>query len=313
MGMKEKDLRILAMAQKQDGLIRRDQLKELGVSDSGISRRRLMGALVDVIAGVYRPGAISPTWMQFVRASVWWGGEGAALCGPTAAALYGLKGYETGGPVCLSVPGGPKVPRADFQLKLYSWRRLDRIEIRTIDGLPVVSPERTLFDLARELPPEQLERVIDDALIQKLTDGDRLRACFERLKGKNGSNVFGEILRRRGPTLVRVDSPLEADFLKLFASQGLRLPKAGPWVRLADQSFRLDFGYEAERLGIEIDSDEWHSWREQLANDGDRQNELVSWGWRILRFREPDLQRPKRVAGLIRRTLAQRSFIPMAA
>lgn len=309
----EKDPKILALAQKQGGLIRREQLKALGVSESGISRRLGADALVDVIAGVYRPGTIPSTWLQLARASVWWAGEGAVLCGPTAAALHGLKGYDKAGGIYMSVPGTPKVPRIGFELKLYNRRRLERCDVMSIDGMPVTRPEQTLFDLARDLPPEDLERLIDGALSQKLTDGPRLRACFERHKGKNGTGAFGEILRRRGPTLVRVDSPLEADFLKLFTSQGLRLPRAGPWVRLADQNFRLDFGYEAERLGIEIDSDEWHSWREQLANDGDRQNELVSWGWRILRFREPDLQRPKRVAGLIRRTLAQRAFLPMAA
>ena len=295
-----------ALAEQQRWLLRKDQLQELGFGDWEHRRWRKTKALLPLMPGSYRLGVYPETWEQQVQAALWWGGAGAAACGPTAAALQGIGSYPRRGPIHLSVPNSPKLPRhRAFELELHPGRVLGAWDLDDRDGLVVTRIERTLLDIASTLAFEELDALIDECLQKGLTHAGRLRACLKRLKskGRKGTELYGRLLAARSNTLLRTDSPLEARFLKLLDELGLVLPVPRFWVICGERRYRLDFAYPELKVGIEIDSREFHDgWQLRLA-DMARQNDLTSRGWRILRFTHADLDRPEQVAQVIRDTL----------
>src|SRR5689334_10409972 len=101
-----------------------------------------------LLPGVFFIGEDEPTHADHLRAALLWAGDEAAICGPSAAALLGLSGFE--GPVVhVAVPGSPKVPpKAAFDLRLARCRELGYWDVEEREGLKTTRAERTLFDLA---------------------------------------------------------------------------------------------------------------------------------------------------------------------
>lgn len=70
----------------------------------------------------------------------------------------------------------------------------------------------------------------------------------------------------------------------MIADARLPLPNARFWVpENARGIYRLDLAYPNERVAVEADSREHHSREVDLIADQIRQNDIVSWGWAVLR------------------------------
>lgn len=79
-------------------------------------------------------------------------------------------------------------------------------------------------------------------------------------------------------------------------------------LTIAGRRRRVDFAVPELRIAIEVDGYEHHSRRAVWQDDLQRQNELQAAGWIVLRFSWADvLNRPDRVASVIRRVLGSRS------
>ena len=285
----EIEARVRKKAERQHGLVQRSELVAHGLSDSDIARWRERGTIVEVMPSLYRLGDVPETWELNVRATVRWGGDAAAICCDTAAAWQGLKGYARGGTIHLSVPERAHVPRyLRFPLKLHTARVLEREDVEFVDRVRTTRVERTLLDLADAMREARLVSVIEDALCHKLTTADRIHRCYHRLRGKGRKGVatLGRLLVRRGATLVRTGSPLEADFLRLFHALKLPLPVPQYGVPpFGEAWYSVDFAYPDLKVAIEIDSAQWHFGdREVFEEDRARWNQLLCWGWRTLTF-----------------------------
>lgn len=103
---------------------------------------------------------------------------------------------------------------------------------------------------------------------------------------------------------------LEVQFLKLMRRFGLPPAATQYPVGLRNGlTVHIDFAYPAERLAIELDSVRWHSGARAIKWDNERQNLLVSFGWRVLRFEWDDvIHRPELVAAQILDALVHRQF-----
>jgi hypothetical protein len=60
-------------------------------------------------------------------------------------------------------------------------------DLTTVDGVAVISPERTLLDLATCTTGAELWRMMDNALTRGLTTASRLRQAIARHPRHNGS------------------------------------------------------------------------------------------------------------------------------
>ena len=163
-----------AIAEKQSGLISRDQAIRTGMSERAIGRRLGAGRWRQVLPGVYRLAGVPTSWEQSLKAATLWGGEGCVVSHRAAAALHGLAGFARQG---VEVQSSRRLQRSDviahrtcFTSSLYPV---------SIKGIPTTSVTRTLIDLAGTVTLEALEEALDDALRRGLTDLGRLRGVLE--------------------------------------------------------------------------------------------------------------------------------------
>jgi hypothetical protein len=171
-------------------------------------------------------------------------GPDAVLSHHSAAALWGFRKWHSG---TIHVTA-PTCHRRDG---INAHRcALTRREVRRHQGIRVTSPARTLLDIRRSLPENQLIRAINDALISEC-----LRASH--LNGTALEGFVGDISR----------SPLEDDFRPWLKRYGLPEPQYN--VKLGP--YEADVYYPRQRVIIELDG--WHFHRTKAAFENDRERD----------------------------------------
>jgi very-short-patch-repair endonuclease len=255
-------------------------------------------------AGVGAAQLRGPNWKRMARGIYVWAGlpetplsalealahrlpPGSAFSGMTAARVFGLElGLDqSGGGVC--APGFTTAP----------YRRLDRSarfsgtgDTMCHQGLPVTSPTRTFFDLARLLQRGDGVAALDWALHNRWVLLLRLQSYLDERPRWPG------IKRARRALAVadgRSESPMESRLRVILLDAGLPPPDVQVWV--GDR--RIDMAYRDVKLGIEYDGD---THRDRLVEDNRRQNWLVAAGYVLLRFTAADVyQRPAAIAAQV--------------
>ncbi len=294
--------RIGAIAVAQHGVFTRGQALSGGMSRAAIDDRIRRGLWVAVDHGVYRAFETPPSWHQRLLA--------ACLAGPavashrSAAALWHLPPFEPG--LC-EVTALRHRRRKSSDVVWHESLHLEQRHVTEIDGVPVTRPVRTLLDLGAVVDHRELLVAFDDAVRRKLTDGFELGRELEQFdERRRGSGTVRRVLEQRPWTEPVPESVLESLFDVLVRDHGLPRPVAQYTIRADDGSYvgRVDFAYIDARLAIEIDGMRHHAGPEDWADDLRRQNQIVTSGWRVLRFTARDLrQRTARAADIIRRAL----------
>jgi hypothetical protein len=200
--------------------------------------------------------------------------EDAVACGPTAAWLHGLDTTALG----------------PAELVEAHWTRQPTDEV-DVFGVRVTSPIATAVELAMRLPRPFALSAVDAFLRTGKADRWALRAASAAYEGWPGYRQAQDILRWADR---RAASPGES-WLRLrlidagFGGPQLQIPVSGN-----GRSYRLDLGYpdrpvDGRRLGLEYDSDAWHSSTKQQLKDETRRTELDALGWHIISVRRTDL------------------------
>lgn len=157
---------IQKVAERQHGLITREQALAHGMNSNQVGARLRRGTWERVARNVYRiPGSV-PTWEQRMLAAVWAAGEGAAACRQSAATLWRIPGFAPG-PVEVVQPRGPSARYAASGM--HASRFLPTHQVRFVRAIPTTSPERTILDLCGCIHPGRAERALDNGLAMELT------------------------------------------------------------------------------------------------------------------------------------------------
>jgi very-short-patch-repair endonuclease len=167
-------------------------------------------------------------------------------------------------------------------------------------GLRVTAPARTLLDLAGRAPRAELERLTEEAQVQRLASTADLLAVVERGAGRPGVRKLREIvLSLDEPVLTR--SEAEQALRALLRSAGLPMPRMN--VRRA--GWEVDAVWDTERLVVEVDGHRFHSTRARFERDRRKDAELMLAGYRVLRITWHRLTRePDRVIALLAAALS---------
>jgi very-short-patch-repair endonuclease len=182
-------------------------------------------------------------------------GEGAVLSHRAAAALWRLLPAPTGR-VDVTVPrrGGRKQRRG---IRIHRSTTLTQQATTRRAIIPVTTPARTLDDLRRCVPPQELGRA------------------------RRQAEVFGYRLEDAAaiePDLTR--SELERRFLRLCKRASLPGPEVN--ARIGDHV--VDFLWRRSGLIVETDGYRYHRGRASFEHDHRRQARLVAAGYEVLRF-----------------------------
>jgi len=286
-----RDAAVARIASRQHGVVTAEQLREVGIDKSAVSRRVRAGRLHRLHRGVYAVGHCAPNLHQRWMAAVLACGEGAILSHHSAAALWKLL-RPIEGPIHISVPTTngratqrgiclhrcpslftPEEPSPSPSYLDQEGGRGRRL-ITHRDRIPVTTIQRTIDDLDGTVPPYLLRRARRQA----------------ELKGVHLEGTEGRRLR----------SDLEEDFFALVHRHHLPLPETN--VKLGRHE--VDFLWRSHRLVVEIDSFAYHRGSINFENDHARDLDLRQLGFTVLRFSERQLaEEPARVVADLARAL----------
>jgi very-short-patch-repair endonuclease len=283
-------LAMAALANRQHGVVARDQLVELGLSRNVIARHVQRGRLHRLHRGVYAVGhrALSREahWMAAVLAS----GDGAVLSHRSAAALWGIRDSRRA-TIDVTSPRERRRPGIDTH-----HARLAPDEVTMHRAIPVTTPARTLLDLAALLDQHRLARAAERAEALRLTSPTSLGALAARYPRRPGTPA----IRRLQPTDTTTRSELERRFLTLLEAE--KLPR--PLVNTPIDRYEADFAWPAANLIAELDGYQTHATRAAFERDRARDRTLQTQGWRVLRITWRQLEDdPEQIAAELRALL----------
>jgi hypothetical protein len=229
-------------------------------------------------------------------AAVLWAGDDAAISHEAAAQLWVLEGFSYSR-ISVASPRWLRAPAGSSIIVHARWE-LERLDIRRAHSIRCTSVTRTLIDLAAELPPSTLEKVLDQALVRRMTTAREILLRLTSM-GTVGRRRVGKLrelagARTRSPV---GDSNLEANLSRFMRTA--KLPPCVPQYEIYDQHgdfiARVDFAYPSQRIAIQAESYLWHAGRSGFVRDLDLRNRLLEQGWRVLHVTSEDIRRRPRV------------------
>ena len=231
-------------------------------------------------------------WELRAMAALLWAGGDAVLARASAARLHGweLPPTTTRGIHLLTrVRSGPcpagvvRHRSAGFDLAR------DTVHVGV---LRCTAPARTVVDLAGGLAPASLRDVVAQGLRRGQLDAARLHRAMRHAGPVAGSRALRQVLAEVSPLHAACRSWLEGAFVDLTHGTGLE-PTAmnHPVCDARGHRRRLDAVYLPEHLPVELDGAAAHSTPLDLADDADREEQVLLAGpWRpFLRFSHDDV------------------------
>jgi very-short-patch-repair endonuclease len=311
------------MSERQLGLVLVDDALAAGVSRSALSRG-IADGLVEPLSGrVLRVRAVPRSDRQSVLAAVLEAGPGVVAAGPTAAALWSVRGYRLL-PVHLArLRAGPagRPPPADGAV--WSPSAVGPHHVTVLDSVPVVRPEVVVFELCGRVSRERAGRLLDDLWRRRLLSGRSLRRTLDELApapGSRAASLLRSLLDERHDGYVPPDSGLERRFAQILARG--HIPAMRRQVHVGGDRWigRVDFRDSRLPLVVEIQSDLYHAALTDRRRDAARAQALRAAGFEVIEITEDQLwHRPEEVVAAVREarwrlhvTLAPRIEKPFA-
>lgn len=265
----------------------------------GISRGRLSalvaaGVLRRLVRGVYVDALATDTLELRAAALGLVAPPDAVICRQSAAWLYGvdvLALSELAEVPKVESVRPPKSRSTRLSLSRGHSQTLLPGDVVEMFGLRVTSPAATAIHLARHLDRPFALSAVDSMLHQGLLDLGELKAAVNRYPHHPGIVQTRELVAIADPS---AESPGESWLRLRMIDAGFPRPQAQVVVAGADREYRIDLGFpevpvDGRRLGLEYDSDQWHSGAAADERDSRRQAALDRLGWTVLSVRRGDV------------------------
>jgi very-short-patch-repair endonuclease len=294
------------LAARQHSVFSGAQAVAWGVSSDAVFRAVRRGRVIRLHANVFAFAGAPETWERSLLAAILAAGTGAVGSHRAAGRVWGLL-PPTDDIVEITVSRG-RLPRLRG-VTVHRSKDLVTEQTTVRHRIPVTNPLRTMVDLAAVLPETEVEDALDAGLAYpSLFSVAAVEAMRSRLAqhGRAGTGVLRRVLEERALGDAVSDSKLERRMGELLRRAGLPAAVFHYAVHTPAGLFlaEVDFAYPELKLAIEVDGFEVHGTPRAMAKDFVRQNGLVPYGWRVLRFTWRQVTRePEMVAAAIRRTL----------
>jgi very-short-patch-repair endonuclease len=291
---------IARVATGQRNLITTQQLRGLGLSKAGISRRVEAGRLHPRHRGVYVVGTelLLPGARELSAALS--AGDECWVSHRSAGLVYRALEKDAGD-VDITVARGGREDRDG--IRFHRSVCLGDDDVGAYDGIPITSPARTLLDLATVLARGELAWAYNEMLIQHLVTPAAVRELLGRTHGHPGSGRLEAIVERD-------DDPRRTKG-RLAALVRAALDRAGVQRPEEDEDlygWEVDFYWPEHGLVLEADGYQFHSGPESWRRDRRKQADLESRGLRVLRTDWDEVtQRPESMVARVVGAQAERS------
>lgn len=270
------------------------------ISRGVLTRGQLRARYTAVHPGVYLPKGAAPTLAERAYAAWLWTGRRGVIAGRAAAALHGAKWVDAAVPIEIVAEQGRRQGGV-----LVREERIDDDEIVTVRGLPVTSPARTAFDLARHLP--RLQAVVHLDALARATGVTAAGTAVlnQRYRGGRGTRQA-----RRSLALLDAgaESPRETRLRLTLIDAGLPRPRTQ--IRVSDgiaQAY-LDMGYDEPKVALDYEGAHHATDRRQYVHDITRAELIEREGW--LDIRVVAEHSPRFIVHRVREAFARRGWCP---
>jgi very-short-patch-repair endonuclease len=297
------ELKVLAMAGLQHGLVANRQIRELGGDRHLTIRRVRQGRWEQVTSRVIRIAGTPRTAEQHLMAALLHAGPVALASHESAAWLWQLPGFAASDVVTRPRSNGGRVELGHRPKLLLPHHRTE------VRGIPCTTLPRTIYDIAGVLPPGRTASLV--ALVVKRSPA-MLPALHQMLpelaqRGRPGIAVMRQILQANPVGTKMPESGNEARFEQICRNAGIvGLERQ---VDLGGHSWlgRVDYLLRRLRLVIEVDSALHHESDADKARDEVRDEAMLAAGIRkVLRIKAEDLwPRPWLVVQQVREAIAE--------
>jgi hypothetical protein len=278
---------------RQHALVTTEQLVEVGFDHDGVKWLTRGGYLERVSPRVLRLLGAPHTEAQRVLAAVLDAGPGSALSHTSALAWWRVPGFTLRELHVTHARDGTHRPRR-LASAVHDVVSLPEHHVRVLDGIPVVTPARALFDLAAlpRTPPARVERAVDNAWSLRLVSGRTLRRMMAELRarGRPGIATMRAVLAERGEGYAPPASGLESrvsDILKGRWPTSLRrqVDKGDDdgWIG------RIDFVDPEVPFLLEVQSERFHAGLLDRRADAERRSRLEAAGYVVVEVSDADV------------------------
>ena len=198
--------------------------------------------------------------------------------------------------------------RLEHDYVTHRTRRFDTLPTLTIDSIRVTTLARTLVDLGAVVDDDVVEQALDDALRR----GTNMRWITETLRdaartGPTGVDALQRVLARPDRVGRIPDSHFERLVERIARSAGIPAPvRQHPVIVDGRLIARIDVAWPEHLVGLEADSEMWHSGPRRGRVARARHNRLTSWGWEMIYASWQDTEDPTELIGHLRRLFARR-------
>jgi len=294
---------VARIAERQHGVVSRDQLRGIGLTEATIKQGVAAGRLYPLFRSTFAVGHPRTDRRSRLIAATLACGEGTVISHGTAAALLGLWEYWPAEiEVIAPIESGRKI--RGIRRRFVPPPPSELVMRKT--GIPCTTPSRTIVDVAGITGPKQLAGAVEQAAVLEILNVPEIDGILleSRRRGTKKLNRVLEPWRRYSPR-VRVRSRMEAKMLPLLTHHNLPIPECNVKLRIERETFEVDFLWREERVVVETDGGRFHGNPAAQARDGHRNRMLARAGYRVPRFGWDELRDdPDQVIAEIRHFLS---------
>jgi predicted transcriptional regulator of viral defense system/very-short-patch-repair endonuclease len=286
------DAAVARIAESHHGVFAFHHLQQLKVSEDDRCLRLESGRWESPYQLVYRIAGAPRSWKTELLAACWAGGERAFASHQSAAALWDLPGQRR----AVAEITCPRWRRArHLGLLVHETTALSSRDTTIVDGIPVTTVARTIFDLGAVSRRFTVDQAIDTALRNELTTLDELYAVLRRVgkRGRKGTKQLRGLLAERDADYAPTESEREQMLIRVLLAHGLPEPERqfSIYDDLGEFVARPDLVYRDLKIAMEYDSYQHHVGKDALVRDSRRRNAMTAIGWITLVATAEDLNR----------------------
>ncbi len=290
------DDRLLKLAVAQAGAFSAAQVVEAGGTHRTLQIRERSGKIVRVRRGLYMYAGFPRCWLQDLWLEHLAAGEKSSVCGEAAAQLHGFRNFTRNVVEVERVQGGNHRPVRGIVHETF-W--LPPHHVTLLDGLPVTSVARTVFDLAglprhpaafrneilRDIHTKRITWLVNHALRDhgmRMLDLHRVLAAVGR-RGKPGTAIIRTVVADLGLDYEPTGSELEDLLLEVCTAYGIEPPDGQVDLGTRDRWVgRVDFVWRFWKVIVEVDGTQHRAPLDRRA-DRERDAAFGGEGWTIIR------------------------------
>jgi Protein of unknown function (DUF559) len=278
-------------------VVGRRQLLALGVEAETMKRWLRDGRLHRLHRGAFAVGHGRVSQRGHWLAAVLACDDGALLSHASAAALWGLA-RRRGSTVDVTGRCGRQFRPGRERIRLHRCRLHDG-DGTQLDGIPVTTVARTLFDLAEAVTSGELRGAWEEADRLGLLQLRAVERVCELGYGRRALRPIRSLLSEaRAPAVTR--SALEDRFAAFCRRHDLPTPLTNVSVL----GHEVDAHWPAQGLVVELDGFAYHGHRAAFERDRARDAALQAAGYRVVRLTHRQLRREApRIATQLRKLL----------